>query len=32
MTFQENGVAQKRVALFQIKDGESEFQQYLDVE
>ena len=32
MTFQENGVAQKRVALFQIKDGESEFQQYLDAE
>ncbi|MDF2096622.1 ABC transporter substrate-binding protein [Aquibaculum arenosum] len=32
MTFQDNGVAQKRVALFQIQDGESEFQRYLDLE
>lgn len=32
MTFQENGVAQKRVALFEIEDGRSVFRQYLDSE
>lgn len=32
MTFQENGVAQKRVALFEIKDGENQFIRYVTVE
>lgn len=29
MVFQENGVAQKRVALFRVKDGKSEFLSYI---
>jgi branched-chain amino acid transport system substrate-binding protein len=32
MTFQDNGVAQKSVALFEIKNGESEFQRYITAE
>lgn len=32
MTYQENGVAQKSVALFEIKNGESEFQRYITAE
>lgn len=32
MTFQANGVAKKRVALFTVKDGQSEFIKYIDRE
>lgn len=32
MTYQDNGVAQKRVALFRIEGGESHFQHYISVE
>lgn len=31
MTFQPNGVAQKRVALFKVKDGKGEFQEFVQV-
>jgi len=31
MTFQENGVAQKRVALFKVKDGKGEFQEFVQI-
>ncbi|BBK43232.1 branched chain amino acid ABC transporter substrate-binding protein [Allostella vacuolata] len=31
MTFQANGVAQKRVALFKVKDGKGEFQEFVEL-
>lgn len=32
MTYQDNGVAKKRVALFSVKDGQSHFEKYIDRE
>ena len=32
MTFQDNGVAQKRVALFEVRDGKNHFVDYISVE
>lgn len=32
MIFQDNGVAQKRVALFKVQDGKSEFQKYMTLD
>lgn len=32
MTFQDNGVAKKRVALFEVKDGENQFIKYVTVD
>ena len=31
MNFQENGVASKKVGLFQVKDGQNQFIKYIDL-